>query len=273
MSFLISLYRSLGDLAWLKQQKHAARAAWKYFFLFSALLTLISAVPLVVSFPSAARELKDKVMSNVPDFQATLKQGTLSVTGFPQPYIYRDKESSFVFVVDTVSTSSIALANYLKEDADSGMRIGKDEVEMKDGLRGDTKTQSWKNFPDYSITKVGLIQKIAAYSTPGMIVLEIVAMLVIAFISLALGKLWSILFVSLIAFMVSAIARRGWKWSELFVVGLFATTLPSLIALVCVFLGVQIGFVHFLALLAFMLAVVLTREERTIEDVGTPPKE
>lgn len=270
MSFLISIYRSLGDLTWLKQQKHSARAAWKYFFLFTALLTLVSAVPLVVSFPSAALELKDKVMSNVPDFQATLKQGALSVAGFPQPYIYRDKESGFVFVVDTVSTSSIALANYLKEDANSGLRIGKDELELVDSVRGDAKTQSWKNFPDYSITKVELIQKIVAYSTPGKVALLMISALVIAFFGIMFGKFWSILLASLIAYSIAAIARRDWKWNELFVIGLFATTLPSLIASAFALFGVQINFVHFLALLAFMLAVVLTREGRTIEDVTFP---
>ncbi|MBI5729055.1 MAG: DUF1189 family protein [Candidatus Magasanikbacteria bacterium] len=266
MHFLVSFYRSLSNLTWLKQQKHATGAAWKYFLLFAVLLTLASAIPLVASFPAAVRELKDKVMSNVPDFQATLKQGTLSVVGFPQPYIYRDKESGFVFVVDTFSTSSVALANYLKEDAGGGIRIGKDEVEMVDSLRGETRTQTWKNFPDYSITKAGLIQKITAYSGPGMAALIMGLVLILAFFGIALGKLWSILFVSLIAYIVSAVARRGWKWGELFVVGLYATTLPSIIAVAFALFRVQIGFVHFLALLAFMLAVVLTKEERTIED-------
>lgn len=234
------------------------------------LFTLVSTAPVVVSLPSAARELKDRVMSNVPDFQATLKQGALSVAGFPQPFIYRDKESGFVLVVDTVSTSSIALANYLKEGADSGLRIGKEEVEMIDGRRGEARTQSWKSFPDYSITKAELMQKIIAYSSPKMLALLAAGALALAFLGIALGKLWSILFISLIAYVVSAAARRGWKWGELFTVGLFAITLPSLIAIAFALFGVQIGFVHFLALLAFMLAVVLTREERKIEDSAPP---
>ena len=273
MSFLLNFYRSLGSLAWLKQQKQAARAAWKYFFLLMALLALASAAPFVVSLPSATRELKDKVMSNVPDFRATLKQGALTVTGFPQPYVYRDRESGFVFVVDTVSTTSIALASYLKGDADSGIRVDKEGIEMTDGASGQTKAQTWKNFPDYSITKAELVQKITVYSTPGMLALLMGGLLVIAFLGFTLGKLWSILFVSFITYFVSAIVHRGWKWSELFVVGLFASTLPSLIAIVFMLFRVPVGFVHFLALLAFMLAVVLTKEERTIEDAASAKKE
>lgn len=266
MSFLISLYRSLGNLAWLKQQKHAALAAWKYFLLLMVLFAALSSVPLVVSVPSLVREVKDKVMSNVPDFQATLKQGTLAVTGFPQPYVYRDQESGFVLVVDTVSTSSLSLVNYLKSDTDSGVQINREGVEMIDGQQGESKTQSWKNFPDFSVTKVEVIQKIVAYSGPGTIAFLMIILPITVFLVITLGKLWSILFVSCIVYLVSMVAHRGWKWSELFVVGLFATTLPSLIAIAFTLFGVQIGFIHFLALLAFMLAVVLTRDERVVED-------
>lgn len=266
MRFLMSVYRSLANLAWLKEQKLATRAAWKYFFVLMAAVTVLTAFPFVVGFPGAARELRDKVATSLPDFQATLKQGALTVEGLSQPFIYQDKDSNFVFVVDTISTSSVALANYLSRSTSSGVLLGKDGIEMVDGNRGESKSQSWKSVPDFTITKAELASKIASLSGTGSLVLLVFGAVVIFFISSVLGHLWTILLVSLIVGLVSSLMKRGWKFAELFTVGLFATTLPSLIAIVFSFLGTGLGYVHFLALVAFMLAIVITNDVVEVAD-------
>lgn len=258
--FFEILYRSIYDLTWLKLQKRSAKRAWGYFAVFVLLVTVLWAVPASVRLPGEASKIKEQVIKNIPEFQASFKGGKLQVEGLQQPYVVKD--NNFVFVVDTVSTNTPELSSYLSDEFDSGVLVTRDAIETYDnGGGGQTRTQNLKNIPDTQFNQETIIGLANKFLSPWFIALLILFMIIGVYIGSFVAKLVSILVVTVIVKIVSAIGKRGWTFGELFTTALFAVTLPSFIRLVFNWLGIYFPFIHSLALLAFLLAVVFTKDE------------
>jgi maltodextrin utilization protein YvdJ len=61
--------------------------------------------------------------------------------------------------------------------------------------------------------------------------------------------------------LLSNIAGRKWRWRELFSIGLFAVTLPSLIEFIMGFVRSNYSNLFFVAFLSFLIAIVFTKDE------------
>lgn len=260
MKFFSSLYHSLFDVEWLRARRVVAGKAWGYFFVLLSLASFIGIGIMAVYVPRGIKEVKKFIQEQVPaNFEATISSGTLSITGVPQPYVFKDdKESQFVVVVDTVATNTLSLKDYLQDSTQSGVLVDRAKIELFDAqsLRG--QTQYWRDIPDTAFDRQTILSAVDKVG-PGLIALFLVLFVVVLFIVLVVGALFNILLVSVIVLIIASIAHREWKFGELFTVGLYAITLPFLISLVLQLLGVSIPYVQFLALLAFMLAVVFTK--------------
>lgn len=259
MRFLETLYRSIYDLAWLKLQKRSAKHAWGYFALLVLLITVLWMVPVAVRLPGVAKQFKEQVAKNIPEFQATIKDGKLQVDGLQQPYIVKDGD--FVVIVDTVSTTTPALSSYINTDAEGGVLLTRETVETYDNDTGQSRAQNLKNIPDLQFNQDTIIGFANKFLSPGFIAVFIVLMIVGVYIGLFIAKLVSILIITVIVKIITALSKRAWTFGELFTTGLFAVTLPSFISLVCGWIALYIPFLHSLALLAFLLAVVFTKDE------------
>jgi hypothetical protein len=273
MTFFTSLYKSLYDVSWLKANKANRGGGWKYFFGFVALVMLVVLAGMAVSLFRVVPEIRSRAADSIPEFEATFKEGELSVTGLKQPYTYRgeDEDSNkFVVMVDTVSTSTPDLDSILEDD-ESGLLVTKEKVEFFDANQNNGRTQFFDEMPDTSFNRARILGWIQKFLSPVFIILLLGIIGLFVFIGLIIGKLFLIVIVSLIALIVARIAKRQWQWNELFTVGLFAITLPSLVSLVLPFFGVATGHIPFLILTAFMLALVLTKDETTAPAAGQNP--
>ncbi len=259
MRFLESLYKSVYDLTWLKLQRNNPKKAWGYFALLAVMVSVLWLVPDIFKVPGTVKELRENVVKEVPEFQATLKGGVLSVANLPQPYVLKD--SGYVLVVDTVSTDTPALASYLSGENASGVLISRKAIETYDDSRGQSRSQDFAQIPDGSFNRSDLVSVAQKILSPGSTVLLIIIMVLVSYVIVFVGKLISIV---IIAFLVKIIARimgRHWMFGELFTVGLFAVTLPSFINLIAAWSGAYIPYLHSLALFAFLLAMVITKDE------------
>ncbi|MBI2444360.1 MAG: DUF1189 family protein [Candidatus Magasanikbacteria bacterium] len=283
---LTALYRSCYDLGWLKAEGKRPGRAWGYFFWLTLLIVLVTIVPAVVSLPRVVAEVERGITTEVPDFTARVKDGRLSVTELPQPFIRSEalQGKRVVVVVDTVTTTPLALTNYFAPDAEGlGVLITAERVEarQRDGSREQTRVQYWREAPEFSVSKQNILGWIARYR--GAAVWLVGALLVaVMYLAIAIGKLVTLLLVSLLSWGIGKIARRPARFGAVFTTGLYALTLPAIIALVAPFLGLRLPYLHFIALLAFMLAVVLTKDDKAPAAVaemtpsspsasGTPP--
>lgn len=259
MKFFRSLYNSLWNLSWLKQQKNAG-GAFRYFLLFILLVTMVGLVPVAILLPDLARDVRQGV-ERLPDFTAQLKNGTLQVSDLSQPYVSWEKET--VFVIDTMTTSSVSLESYFTTTTKSGVLITSDRMETIDRASGKEKIQPFRSLPDYAVTKSEVITVINRFTTPLAIIGVILFIAVLFYFGIFIAKLWSLVVVAGLVWVITKIINRSWKFGELTTVGLYAITLPTIISLVLTALNVQIPFIHFLAFLAFMIALVITNDGET----------
>lgn len=257
MRFFSSLYKSTHDLTWLKEQKNKTGAAWGYFFLFVLLLSALTVLPIVVSLPLGIKVVREKI-TQLPDFEAKVTSGTLHVTGLTQPYVF--KQDDFVVVVDTVTTSSLELKEYL-EARQSGVLVTKDRFEFYNDQKGESRTQYFKDVNELSFNKADVQGVAKKLLSPVTITIVVLLLVLFFYLILLVAKLYSVVLVAFLVFIVCKIAKRPWQFRELFVMGLFATTLPSVLSMIFNLFALPIPYVHFLALLAFMVAAVFTSDK------------
>jgi len=262
MWFFTSLYRSLFDLRWLKEQKDKFSASWSYFFLFIFLLSGLMIIPVFLQLPSGLKELRVLAEKNLPDFKAEWKGGQLNITNLEQPYILKD--NGFVMVVDTVTTADLQLKNWLSTENPSGVLVTKDRVEVYDSKKGNSRTQYWKDVPDYSTSKSELLVKADKWLSPLMMYLAGLVIFLGLFIGLTISKLFTLLIVTVIVLMINNFAKKGWNFKQLFSVGLFSLTLPSILIVALSWMGGRISLLYSLILLGVMLGIVFLKENKEI---------
>lgn len=259
MRFITPLYNSLWNLPWLKDNRHAPKKAWGYFLVVMAVISAIFLIPLAIALPQSVQNMKEIATTKLPAFQAVWTNGNLVVTDLQQPYIIKD--DNFVVVVDTISTTTIDLHKYLETKEQKGLLITRDKMVITDGATGKEQSQPWRNDFSLTVTKDQVASWVATHTSAGYVVLFGLIVLVVIFVGLVAGILWSLVVVTSVVALLSTFMSRGWHWGELFTMGLYGTTLPMVAYLALSLVGVEINGVRFMALLAFMLAVAFTDDK------------
>ena len=258
--YFTAFYKSFYDSVWLKAVRGFPGKAWSYFCLFVFVVALVALVPIAFQLRPLVNELSQNFSSSAPDFEANLKAGKLSVRKLAQPFVYRSSENGLVLFVDTVSTSSVALDQYVTSTYADSILVTSDRIEFRDVSTGESRIQSWKDFPDYSFSKSSIILAINRFVEPGNLAAAIVAIFIGLYVGFFVSKLYTILLVTLLVSVTAKLFGRAIKFVELFTIGLYAITMPSIISLVLALTGVEFSYVQFVALLAFMLAIVFTKD-------------
>ncbi len=275
MNFFRSLYNSLFNVEWLRQRFLFPGAAWAYFFLLSLILSAFALIPVAVGVPAALREVRSALETKVPDFKAEIKSGELALTGVPNPYTVSTVEGdkSLTLYVDTVATTTYDAEELVQSPNGSVMLVTKDSLEIYEAAERRSQSFLWKDIGDLVFTKATLDTYFDTLTSPVIVVVVGLFVLILTYIGFIIAKLLSILMVTLIVLVACRIAGRGWRFGQLFTIGLYAFTLPSLIALVLWLVGLPVSSMHFLALLAFMLAVVFTKDRVAPEPIVPIEKE
>ncbi len=268
MRFGTALYHSLFDGMWLYAERTNMRKAWSYFFVFTALVSVLSVVPALVALPAATQMAKQEITKNVPDFSATFMGGRLSVTGLAQPWVreYSDDGEKFRIVIDTTATSTDAASAYASSTV-SMLVVNSRYAQVYNADAGESKTQSFSTVPNATFTKSQLLALVDHFTSPGAYVVLGLVVAIVVFVGAVIGNVWSVFIASLIALLVSRLSRRAWTLRELFTVGLYAITLPTLIGFVFTVVDFAGGTVYFAALVAFMLAVVFLQPKASSKTV------
>ncbi len=274
MKLITSFYKSITNLSWLKSQKKAGGAAWGYFFLLSLIITIAFCVPVAARLPGFFNEFRQTFVDKIPEFTATIQDGQLSIQGIEQPYILRSGDNDKIAViVDTVTTTPVRVQDFLQED-ESGILVTKDVMEIYNNSNGQDKLTYWKDVKEnVTTTRADVVSFANTFMGGWFIAFLSVLLLIFFYIFTIASKLFAILMVSVVLIIVSNIAKKGWTFGELFTVSLYATTLPSLIALILPWVGVNVSLLHFWGLLAFMLAVVFTKDAAESAPVQAPPQQ
>lgn len=229
-------------------------------------------LPIAIALPSGIAKVKEAIINKVPNFTATIQKGELSITGVPQPFVYSvpEADGNFVVVVDTVSTSTQSLSTYLKS-GQSGVLLSRNLLEIYRSDLSESRTQGWMGATDGTITKTDLIKAFNGLTHRST--LFVISLLVFAFLYLGItiGRIVSLFLITLLVYVIAAISKHRTPFGHLFTMGLYATTVPTILAVFLPMMGVGFGSIYGVALLAFMLALVFTKDDSATAPTTTPP--
>lgn len=227
-------------------------------------MTLFVVTPFLLALPGLVKDWRVK-LAEAPNFQAVLNNGAFTIAGVPQPLVIKGLGENFIVALDTASTTTSTVDSYLDSSAQSGLLVTNEKVELYNGVTGEQKTQNWKGTPDFSINKTKLNELVGKYLNFSWLAAGSVLFFLLVFIGNVIVRLMALLSVVVIVFILAKFARQSWKFKELFTIGLFAITLPLLLeALLGALSGAMIP-IFFLALLAFMLALVFTKNDGAVK--------
>lgn len=264
--FFQAFYRSFGNAPWLKEQRYSLKRAIGYFVLLVGLSTLLVALPIAISLPGLKQQTKTLIEQTVPAaFRATTQNGKLTITGIDQPLIYKNADENVVMVVNTLTTSTLFLDNFLKEyGVENGVLITQEKMELFTKESWGSGEYYWKDLQNFSIDKTTMLGWLQMFSLP----LLMVVMIILFYIGFFVSKVLIIFIGVALVFLISSIVGKTWRFKHLFTIGLYGITLPTFIALLLTTFSITIPYVQFLAFLAFMLAMVFTKDS-SVDGVET----
>lgn len=258
MSFFNSLYNSLYNFKWLRQQKDNTSWAWGYFFLLTFLVAGLVVIPTAFAYFYQAPVWKEKISKELPDFHARMSNGQLQVTDLAQPYI--KKYDSAIVVVDTVSTGTLAVKQFIENEKQVGILVTRDRAEIYNPEDKTVKSQIFTVGTDFEVNRTTVLSWTETLLSRRMLSLFTLGFSIIILLYLAAGNLLSILFMSLVLYHWSKRRNLGYTFKQIFTVGLFAITLPLIAGQMIV--GVPFISLLWSILFGFILYQALFKSEK-----------
>ncbi len=200
----------------------------------------------------------------MPDFKAHIKDGRLIVSDLPQPYVYTYSytDSVYKLIVNTVATNTIMIPDVLDTRKENGALITSSTFSLYDASSGETLVDTWAGLEETQFTKadvLGFAQKLQGW---GILAAEAVIILVFFIVSF-IATCLHLLFVSFITFLIARSQKTGWKFGELYTVGLFALTLPTLIDTIGYWLDLSLAPISTIVVLVIMFGMIYSKDTPT----------
>lgn len=258
MYYLKAFINSFYNFSWLKEQRKNGKKAANYVMLFLLVLSLGHAVYFASFIPKKFTELRDKVFSQVPDFRAQLKGGQLFVYDLEQPYIYEAGEGKdhFKIVIDTTSTEPVFIEEAIDMEKENGILVTKDSFSVYELERGKTTKQDFRDIPDAEFTRGYLLGLSNKFLNSRLAFFAFA--LIGSFVAFAIGKLFYLLFLSLLANIAALFAQRKYKFSEVYTIGLFAITAPSIVTSILTLFGRPIPYLYSVLVLVLLVGALVS---------------
>lgn len=253
---LKTFYRSLFDTDWLVTQRDRFGRAWVYVLVFMGVVSAISAGVLARNLPPVFAQIKTKVEQNVPDFQAELKGGVLTVVG---PQQWEIKEEGIRAVFDVRATSTATIDGYRNSD-EAVILLTSTTLSVFDNDSGSTQTMPLAEYGDGKWTKADLVQAANWGTQRGAQVLG----LIFFGISWLLGVVVKSLYAGVVAVVMWLVFRKNqnfaatWNRRQVWTVALYAITLPTLLQQIGHWTGLMIPGLYTLVLGTVVYLVLRT---------------
>lgn len=191
--------------------------AFKYLILLCLMIGIISSILTVIPFTKGIDILKDNFVTDIPYFE--FDNGELKVES-DEPIIIEESEG-YIFIVDTTNETDESIL----DQYEAGMYIGKDRMVTKRNMV-QKESFEFSQIKELSFTK---------YDIQGYIhYLKYFSILIVFFILIwtIIGKLFSTLVISVIGLIINAIVKSELEYSDIYKLGIYSITLPSIIKLI-----------------------------------------
>lgn len=280
--YLHALYKSFTEPAWLAQQYRQTGKASKFFVLTVLVLSLLFAFRVTyIEIATVVPAFQDTIVNDVPDFNATVSNGVVTITELPQPYVqYVEHEGeSMVFVVDTVSTSTPTLESFFTTSTQSGFLLTSQSIFSKTTSSSAIMEESLGRLPNTTFSKtqvIELLDTINGKFKPGIFALLTAFTFMVWGIGLLIFVLIFTSFAYLLYSSVTKVEKQSrYSWKDVLTFSLCTFALPKLVITV-VSLASSLSFAFLVsAAMAFAVARVLsiprtTEHQNSSETVVKP---
>lgn len=258
MRFFKTFYNSLFNFSWLRAQKDNYRFAWGYFILLSFLLSGLLSVLLLSSFWLVVPKIQTKIINETPDFTATIKNGQLSVEKLIQPYVWNFDGGAAV--INTVATTTDSAKNYINSNIKTAILFTKDKVQTYSSDSDTFSEQSFGTISVMSFNRDLVVQAAQKYMSKQALTYFSFGFVVIAFLFIVAGGLFSALVFSLLFLLITRRKKLDWNFKQIFTVALFVITLPKILSIFAGGLGVWSSLV-FNGMMFVWMWFVIVRDE------------
>jgi len=161
--------------------------------------------------------------------------------------------------VNTVSTSTVDIKNYIKANDQSILLVTKDAFTAYDAQNKSTKTQIMKDIGDYKTDRTEILKKADIFFSTKMILIATVISFVVLFLFATISNLFNVLFFSFLFYSIAKQQKLSWKFKEVFTVGLFTVTFPLILSQMAPTL--YLNWVFVLVYASLMYFVVLKQDK------------
>lgn len=263
MFYIKAFLKSLYNFKWIGQQKKDYRKATNYFIFFILFLSFFySAFTTFVFVPKIQNQVKN-YLEQFPDFELQVENKKIVVSGLEQPFQKIIKQESnevelFIFV-DTINSSSDYLSFSVSTSTQDRIIITSSSFAFY-GSKGESTVESVEKFSDFIVNK----NKIISFFDNTKIIF--IFSLILFFVFFTFIKLINLGLVSLIVYIVCKRKNVELKFKNIFTVGLFALTGPSLFVAFMSIFGVGMVFLYsfLLFLNLFFIFDDNKEEEKTV---------
>lgn len=280
MNFLKTIFRSLYDFAWIREQRLASVSrALGFFTLVVLIVTAVKTAPVVFfTLPKAMNEGVSTFVSKTPDFNAVMQNGELTIERLQQPFILEESDGNgdkIKIYIDTVSTSTPNVSDIKDDKTTMAFLINKKQLQAYNYNQQKTEIHDFSTFDDGSGEKSELskadvqavVEKIQAVFMPwiaaGVFLFILIAVWLFKFIAVLI---WSLIFK-----WIANSMGRNWEYGELFKIVLYAIALPMIVTTVLVWAGLRIPMLYTVILCVVMYMVIKNDELAPAAPSATPP--
>jgi hypothetical protein len=255
-----ALYKSTHDFKWIAAQRYKMVRAFVYFFVLFFVVVLIRGGLFVQKVPNQIASHWGEVESTLPDFSIEVADGELAISEIEQPYRHifeGDDGESLLLYIDTLTTSSVGTEEALGENEDMyAVILTSKKVKFYDHELGRTETEDVGQFPAFSFTKDQIKTEIEKWTEGAVPTLFVVGVFLVT-LFMGLGKLFYLLILSWLVYVVARADKKPWKFGQVYTVGLYALTIPILFQWILqAVLSITIPYVYSILAFAMMFGVI-----------------
>lgn len=227
MRFFTSLYNSLYNFKWLRDQRSNTAWAWSYFFLLIFFVAGLNTITIGFAYLDKIPSIKKQIVNEVPEFQAVSKDGQLQVSGLIQPYI--KNYQGIDLVVNTIPTATVYAKDFVTGTDKAVILIAKDRIEVYNTETKEVKTETIKDLGDFTADRAKVLENADKLASNKTIAILIALTFVALFVFLTVVNLLNVLFFSTVVYFITKRKSDQWKFKEVFQVGLFAISFPMIL--------------------------------------------
>lgn len=265
MTFFQTLKNALIHPSQLNQAKNMK--GWKV-FLYMLLLTVVLTIPIVITSATSFNETKASVsqfLDHTPDF--SIQDGQLKTEKQAKGFIYDGLGMKLAFDPQNKQKPD-QLLHDLSDDDPMGVSLMRDRLVFavtKDNIASQMLPSnplviSYKNSALESVTKAQF-QKVL--DNPAISSTFYVMMFIFSLIPTLINLAINLLFTGVIALLYCKMSRLSLRFSQVFKLIVFCTTLPALIAVIAQFIFPNFPIINYVYVFNLVIFFIAVQNERT----------